>query len=55
VLTGLKIVDVMLGEGPIVKRGSRVTVRYTGYLNRSDTFQTYVVISSSAQAHLLLM
>ena len=42
-LSGLKILDVTIGDGPIAERGSRVTVRYTGYLNRGDVFQTDVV------------
>jgi FKBP-type peptidyl-prolyl cis-trans isomerase len=45
VLSGLKIEDVLIGDGPIAERGSRVTVRYTGYLNRGEVFQRAVVIS----------
>ena len=43
--SGLKIVDVAIGDGPMAVRGTRVTVRYTGYLNRGDIFQRDVVIS----------
>lgn len=45
VLDGLKSQDVMLGDGRIAQQGSRVTVRYTGYLNRGEVFQRNVVIS----------
>jgi FKBP-type peptidyl-prolyl cis-trans isomerase len=38
-LSGLTIEDVKLGEGTAATRGHRVTVRYSGYLNRGDAFQ----------------
>jgi FKBP-type peptidyl-prolyl cis-trans isomerase len=44
-LNDLKIVDVAIGDGPIAERGSRASVRYTGYLNRGEIFQRDVVIS----------
>jgi|SRR6266446_8486458 len=44
-LSGLKIRDLKIGHGPMAQRGNRVTVRYTGYLNRGDAFQTDVVVS----------
>jgi FKBP-type peptidyl-prolyl cis-trans isomerase len=31
-----------MADGPVVHRGSSVTVPYTGYLNRGDTFHTDV-------------
>jgi FKBP-type peptidyl-prolyl cis-trans isomerase len=45
VLSGLEIDDALIGDGPIAERGSRVTVRYTGYLNRGEVFQRNVDIS----------
>jgi FKBP-type peptidyl-prolyl cis-trans isomerase len=45
VLNGLRIQDVMIGDGPIVERGSRVTLPYTGYLNSGEVFQRNAVIS----------
>jgi FK506-binding nuclear protein len=42
-LSGLRIEDLRIGDGPLANRRSRVTVRYTGRLNRGDAFQTDVV------------
>ena len=44
-LSGLKAQDLTIGQGPMAERGNRVTIRYTGYLNRGDAFQTDVVVS----------
>jgi FKBP-type peptidyl-prolyl cis-trans isomerase len=44
-LSGLKILDVAIGDGPIAEQGSRVSIRYTGYMNRGEIFQRDVVIS----------
>ena len=43
VLSGLRIEELQAGEGTVAGRGARVTVRYSGYLNRGDPFQTDVV------------
>ncbi len=40
-LSVLRIEELQTGEGTVV--GARVTVRYSGYLNRGDPFQTDVV------------
>lgn len=45
VVSGLKIQEVRIGEGPLAKPGSCVTVRYTGYLNRGEVFQRDCVVS----------
>jgi FKBP-type peptidyl-prolyl cis-trans isomerase len=45
VLSGLKIVDVRIGDGPIAESDCCVTIRYTGYLNRGEIFQRDVVVS----------
>ena len=44
-LSGLKAREVMIGDGQIALLTSRVTVRYTGYLNRGEVFQRDVIIS----------
>ena len=44
-LSELKIQDLKIGDGPVAQRGNRVTIRYTGYLNRGDEFQTDKVVS----------
>jgi FKBP-type peptidyl-prolyl cis-trans isomerase len=36
----LRIVDLVVGDGPVAVRGARVTIRYTGRLNRGDAFRT---------------
>ena len=43
VLSGLRVENLQIGEGRMAERGARVTVRYTGYLNRGDVFQANVV------------
>jgi len=45
VLSGLRIDELQLGDGAIAMRGARVTVRYTGYLNRGETFQANQVVT----------
>jgi FKBP-type peptidyl-prolyl cis-trans isomerase FkpA len=42
-LSGLRVEELQTGDGPVAGRGARVTVRYSGYLNRGDPFQTDVV------------
>lgn len=37
--TGIEIQDLRPGSGPAAGRGQRVTIRYTGFLNRGDKFQ----------------
>ncbi len=44
-LSGLKIRDLKIGHGPVAQRGNRVTIRYTGYLNRGDAFRADEVVS----------
>ena len=44
-LNGLRVENLHIGEGPMAVRGSRATVRYTGYLNRGDVFQANVVVT----------
>jgi FKBP-type peptidyl-prolyl cis-trans isomerase len=44
-LRGLKIEDLVVGEGSVVVKGSTVTIRYDGFLNRGDRFQEQVVSS----------
>jgi FKBP-type peptidyl-prolyl cis-trans isomerase len=44
-LSGLRILDVTIGDGPSAEPGSRVTVRYTGYLNRGEVFERDVVVT----------
>lgn len=36
---GIEIQDLRPGNGPTAGRGQRVTIRYTGFLNRGDKFQ----------------
>ena len=36
---GIKIEELLLGHGPVAKRGETVSIRYNGYLNRGDLFQ----------------
>jgi FKBP-type peptidyl-prolyl cis-trans isomerase len=43
VLTGLRIEELKIGDGAVASRGARITVRYSGYLNRGEPFQTDVV------------
>jgi FKBP-type peptidyl-prolyl cis-trans isomerase len=42
-LSGLKVRDLVVGEGNTVAKGSTVTIRYDGFLNRGDRFQEQVV------------
>ena len=42
-LTGLRIEDLQIGDGPVAGGGARVTVRYSGFLNRGEPFQTDMV------------
>jgi len=44
-LSGLEIEEIKLGAGLAAYRGDRVTVRYSGFLNRGDAFQTDVTTS----------
>jgi hypothetical protein len=44
-LSGLEIEETKLGAGLAAYRGDRVTVRYSGFLNRGDAFQTDVTTS----------
>jgi FKBP-type peptidyl-prolyl cis-trans isomerase len=44
-LRGLKIEDLVVGEGNAVVKGSTVTIRYDGFLNRGDKFQDQVISS----------
>jgi FKBP-type peptidyl-prolyl cis-trans isomerase len=37
--------ELQIGDGAVAVRRTRVTVRYSGYLNRGDPFQTDVVTS----------
>jgi FKBP-type peptidyl-prolyl cis-trans isomerase len=39
VFSGLDIEEIKVGDGCIAVWGSRVTIRYTGYLNRGEVFQ----------------
>jgi FKBP-type peptidyl-prolyl cis-trans isomerase len=39
VIRGLKIEEVKIGGGMVAARGSRVSVRYDGLLNRGEKFQ----------------
>ena len=43
VLSGLRIEELQIGDGAVASRGARVTVRYSGFLNRGEPFQTDVV------------
>jgi FKBP-type peptidyl-prolyl cis-trans isomerase len=43
--SGLVIEETKLGAGVAAHRGDRVTVRYSGFLNRGDAFQTDVTTS----------
>jgi FKBP-type peptidyl-prolyl cis-trans isomerase len=45
VLSGLRIDELQIGDGAVAVRGARVTIRYTGYLNRGDAFQTDEVVT----------
>jgi FKBP-type peptidyl-prolyl cis-trans isomerase len=36
---GIKIEDLHPGSGPMAERGHRITIGYTGYLNRGNKFQ----------------
>ena len=42
-LSGLRIEELLIGDGAVAGRGTRVTVRYNGYLNRGKPFQTEMV------------
>jgi FKBP-type peptidyl-prolyl cis-trans isomerase len=44
VLSGLRIDELRIGDGAVAVRGARVTVRYTGYLNRGNAFQADEVV-----------
>jgi FKBP-type peptidyl-prolyl cis-trans isomerase FkpA len=44
-LRDLKLEDLKIGGGTVAQRGSRVKIRYNGYLNRGDAFQTDMVVS----------
>jgi hypothetical protein len=39
-LTGLRIEELKIGDGPVAGRGARVTIRHTAFLNRGAPFQT---------------
>lgn len=41
-LSGLDIEEKKVGSGVAAHRGNTVTVRYSGYLNRGEAFQTDV-------------
>ena len=41
-MSGLEIEEKKIGSGVAAHRGDTVTVRYSGYLNRGDAFQTDV-------------
>jgi FKBP-type peptidyl-prolyl cis-trans isomerase len=41
-MSGLDIAERKVGSGVAAHRGDTVTVRYSGYLNRGDAFQTDV-------------
>jgi FKBP-type peptidyl-prolyl cis-trans isomerase FkpA len=45
VLSGLSIEDLQIGGGAVAERRARVTIRYSGYLNRGDAFQTDQVVT----------
>lgn len=42
-VSGLRIEELVIGDGAVAERGTRVTVRYNGYLNRGGPFQTDMV------------
>jgi FK506-binding nuclear protein len=39
---GVRVEDLVAGSGPIAERGSVVVIRYSGFLNKGDAFQTDV-------------
>jgi FKBP-type peptidyl-prolyl cis-trans isomerase len=41
--SGLDIEETKVGTGAAVRLGDRVTVRYSGFLNRGDAFQRDVI------------
>lgn len=41
-VNGLEIVETKVGTGVAACRGDQVTVRYSGFLNRGDAFQSDV-------------
>jgi hypothetical protein len=43
VLSGLRIGELVIGDGAVAGRGSRVTLHYSGYVNSGHPFQTDVV------------
>jgi FKBP-type peptidyl-prolyl cis-trans isomerase len=49
--SGLVIEETKLGAGVAAHRGDRVTVRYSGFLNRGDAFQTDVTTSFTLGEH----
>ena len=42
---GVRIEEVVLGEGAVARKGARVTVRYDGFLSGGDAFQRGVTTS----------
>ena len=42
---GVRIEEIVVGEGAVASKGSRVTVRYDGFLGRGDAFQRGVTAS----------
>jgi FKBP-type peptidyl-prolyl cis-trans isomerase len=50
VLNGLRIDELQIGDGAVAVRGARVTIRYTGYLNRGEAFQTDEVVTFAVGA-----
>jgi FKBP-type peptidyl-prolyl cis-trans isomerase FkpA len=44
-MSGLEIEETKVGTGVTAHRGDHVTVRYSGFLNRGDAFQTDVTTS----------
>jgi FKBP-type peptidyl-prolyl cis-trans isomerase len=45
VLSDLRIDELQIGDGAVAVRGARVTIRYTGYLNRGEAFHTDEVVT----------
>lgn len=42
-ISGFRLEELYIGDAAIPVRGARVTVRYTGYLNGANAFQTGAV------------
>lgn len=40
---GIKVDELVAGTGPTARRGDTVVIRYTGFLNKGDVFQTDVI------------